>query len=342
MSHSSLPIPLSLSSSTLKDTFTTPANPLHNPDHINLTRLLTRLTHYLFTGDLSSPRTDLQTLRRSPYHRTRTLSDIEYARTLLLRLEHSTQGVKIQSQKRAALKDLSEKRRLIKNFRSRIEELSREGEAEAERTSDKDNGDGEDYFAPLRDQKEEMVKSFRDKAPDTEALSNWYRQSASSNPSSSFSSSDPPQLFSPNQSLRQRRGPPDPSPAIAAGSANSTHPSSSSSSPPLDLHTARSLEAASGTQADLSDSLVAMASQLKRQSQAMSASLETDKTWLSRASEGLEKNRGGMESAGRQMGMLRRMNEGTGFFGRLWLYGYIFGLWVVLVLFVFAGPKLRF
>jgi len=42
------------------------------------------------------------------------------------------------------------------------------------------------------------------------------------------------------------------------------------------------------------------------------------------------------------MGMLRKMSEGQGWWGRIKLYAFIFGLWVVCFLVVFVGPKLRF
>jgi hypothetical protein len=49
-----------------------------------------------------------------------------------------------------------------------------------------------------------------------------------------------------------------------------------------------------------------------------------------------------MEAAGKRMGMLRRMTEGKGWFGRMMLYAWIAGLWVVAILLVFVGPKFRF
>lgn len=40
--------------------------------------------------------------------------------------------------------------------------------------------------------------------------------------------------------------------------------------------------------------------------------------------------------------MLRRMSEGKGWWGRMMIYLWIFGLWVVALGIVFLGPKLRF
>jgi hypothetical protein len=85
-----------------------------------------------------------------------------------------------------------------------------------------------------------------------------------------------------------------------------------------------------------------MASALKQSSQSFSSSLEAEKSVLDRAGEGLDKSAVGMEAAGKKMGVLRRMSEGQGWWGRIMLYAWIAGLWVVAFLLVFVGPKLRF
>ena len=72
------------------------------------------------------------------------------------------------------------------------------------------------------------------------------------------------------------------------------------------------------------------------------SSLAAEKEVLKSAESGLEKNELGMEKAGRGMGMLRRMTEGQGWWGRIKLYALIAGLWLVAFLLVFLGPKLRF
>jgi len=102
------------------------------------------------------------------------------------------------------------------------------------------------------------------------------------------------------------------------------------------------LESDSTTQAALTSSLLSLATALKQSSQAFSTSLEADTAVLNAATEGLDKNAGAMEAAGKKMGMLRRMTEGKGWFGRMMLYAWIAGLWVVAILLVFVGPKFRF
>lgn len=95
-------------------------------------------------------------------------------------------------------------------------------------------------------------------------------------------------------------------------------------------------------QEKLSESLLGMASALKASSRAFALSLEEEKDVLQAAGAGLDRNERGLDAAARRMGTLRRMSEGKGWFGRMMLYAWIFGLMVVAVLLVFVLPKLRF
>lgn len=92
----------------------------------------------------------------------------------------------------------------------------------------------------------------------------------------------------------------------------------------------------------LSESILKMAGALKASSQRFSSTLEQDKNVLSRAGEGMDKTERGMDAASRRMGTLRRMTEGKGWWGRMMLYAWVYGLMVALVLLVFVMPKLRF
>jgi len=102
------------------------------------------------------------------------------------------------------------------------------------------------------------------------------------------------------------------------------------------------LEANDTESADLTSSLFTLARALKASSTQFSESLTTDTETLNRATEGLDKNTSGMEAAGRRISLLRRMSEGKGWWGRMMLYAWIAGLWVLAILLVFVGPKLRF
>ncbi|KAK3944284.1 synaptobrevin [Diplogelasinospora grovesii] len=92
----------------------------------------------------------------------------------------------------------------------------------------------------------------------------------------------------------------------------------------------------------LSESILKMARDLKQSSRSFASSLEEDKEVVAKAGEGLEKTETGLEAATRRMGTLRQMTEGKGWWGRMMLYAWIYGLMIVLVLVVFVLPKLRF
>jgi hypothetical protein len=106
--------------------------------------------------------------------------------------------------------------------------------------------------------------------------------------------------------------------------------------------TEKTLLADSATHENITTSLVQLASELKQRTRNFQASLESDKGIVDRVLEGLDKNMTGMEAASKRIGMLRRMSEGKGWWGRIMLYAWIFGLWIVAILLVFVGPKLRF
>lgn len=94
-------------------------------------------------------------------------------------------------------------------------------------------------------------------------------------------------------------------------------------------------------QETLTASLVTLATQLKTSTQNFHTTLESEKSVLDRAVDGLDRTTMSMASAERRMGMLRRMTEGKGWWGRMLLYAWIFVLWFVSLAIVFLGPKLR-
>jgi hypothetical protein len=95
-------------------------------------------------------------------------------------------------------------------------------------------------------------------------------------------------------------------------------------------------------QESLTDSLLNMAQALKASSQAFASSLEDEKEVLDRAGEGIEKNKSGLDAAQNRMGYLRSMSEGKGWWGRMMLYAWIFGLMFAAFFIVAFMPKLRF
>lgn len=137
---------------------------------------------------------------------------------------------------------------------------------------------------------------------------------------------------------------PDPSlspSTITPAAAAEPTPTSTTGSAQNDNNTEKNLSDHRQEQDSLTASLVTMAAQLKASSQNFHTSLESEKSVLDRAVDGLDRTTMSMASAERRMGMLRRMTEGKGWWGRMLLYATIFALWIVALVIVFVLPKLR-
>ncbi|MCJ1286862.1 hypothetical protein MMC26_006208 [Xylographa opegraphella] len=89
-------------------------------DAINLDRALSRLEHKVLSVNAD------RRLLWSHYERSKTAANIEYARDLLLRLEHSHPSIKIQSRKRATQNERVHQRALIKRLNDRLYKLGQE------------------------------------------------------------------------------------------------------------------------------------------------------------------------------------------------------------------------
>lgn len=229
--------------------------------------------------------------------------NLEYARTLLLRLEHSSSSLKLPSQKASAQSSLSAQRALLKRLKDRLHDLGAHGDDDdlLYGPEDEENILEEDVPAPLS-----VVRNPEVGKPAAPAIEE-----------------------EPMSILRNRKRPKKP-----RDTASSTHDETPTQA---ELLTHNDTEST-----NLTTSLLALAQSLKASSTAFSTSLEADTEVLDRATEGLDKNATGMEAAGKRMGLLKRMSEGKGWWGRMMLYAWIGGLWVLAILLVFAGPKLRF
>jgi len=130
-------------------------------------------------------------------------------------------------------------------------------------------------------------------------------------------------------------------PTATTTSSNATpfpaRPASSAASTTETLLTSHTL-----TQEDLTTSLLDLARALNKSTQSFSTALEASNPLVDNATSALDKNVGGMESAERRMGMLRKMTEGKGFFARLTLWAWVGIGWAVLLVVMFIMPKLRF
>ena len=309
------------------------------PTYITLSRMLVRLSHNILLLPPSDTLTPYQEqiqrdLRnRLPYHRAKWLHNVEHARTLLLQLENSAQSIKVQRAKKDVVHDLAAKRSTVKKLRARIEDIGREveglGEDAWENTEPGETIDeflgrppkqGKENHSALNGDLNEGRPTSRDHDHDQDNAGTILDGKPYSTSNGKDSLMD----------LRRRRG---------KGKETDNTTSGFSSLP----STEKALLADSRTHEDLTSSLVNMAAQLKQQSRNFQASLEMEsKSVLGRIMEGLDKNVTGMDAASKKIGVLRRMSEGKGWYGRIMLYLWIFGLWIAAILLVFVGPKLRF
>lgn len=292
---------------------------------IDLGRILSRLEHKILSVDKADPR-----LQHSSYERTKTsaviiclsfpylplpnnrdekltlsiwpIQNLEYARTLLLRLEHSSSSLKLPSQKASAQSSLSAQRALIKRLTDRLHDLEA-------------HGDDDDLLYGPEDEEDILVENAPAAPPPVQ-------EPEPQTPAVSTTIEEPTSVL---RNRKQPRKPPD--------TATSTNKETTQA----DLLAHNDAESAT-----LTTSLLQLAQALKASSTAFSISLEADTEVLNRATDGLDKNTTGMEAAGKRIGLLKRMSEGKGWWGRMMLYAWIGGLWVLAILLVFAGPKLRF
>ncbi|THW55812.1 hypothetical protein D6D20_09201 [Aureobasidium pullulans] len=291
---------------------------------VDLDQLLGKLSNTLL-----SPTADDTHLRTTLYERNRISANVEYARTLLLRLEHNTADIKTQSRKSTIQADLQTKRDLIKKLNTRLIELNQLASLQ----EDSDSSSEEE------DEEESQGQTVREFAPAV---------------STSDTLDTDPSLTSPQQAaqdlannLRSRKPNATNSNAPADSATTSALFNNRSTAQPTTaagekLSTEQVLDSANRDQDILTTSLVALAQSLKQSSLSFASSLDAEKEILRRAEGGLDKNSMGMEAAGNRMGALRRMTEGKGWWGRIRLYAIIAALWVAAFLLVFVGPKLRF
>ncbi|KAF2462222.1 hypothetical protein BDY21DRAFT_330802 [Lineolata rhizophorae] len=289
---------------------------------VSLARLLAHLE-----GSVLSPDAD-PSLRSSPYERSKVDANLEYARTLLLRLEHESAGIKDLGKKQAVLADIQTKRQVIKQLNQRLYEL-KQLDLDLEHTdeSDSETDELDDETAPSYGPRLHHATSGIDSEnpPGEGAIS----QSAAAEVTST---------------LRSRKGQEN-SIDSAAATGTDLFAGKRPKSPTSDDPAERSEKLLSHNRMEqdaLTSSMLKMAQALKVQSVQFGESLEAEKGVLDRAGKGLDKNTTGMEAAERRMGTLRRMTEGKGWWGRMMLYAWIAGLWVLLLVIVFVLPKLRF
>ncbi|KAF3806168.1 hypothetical protein GCG54_00005929 [Colletotrichum gloeosporioides] len=331
-----------------------------------LSQLLRRLDQTILHADHDRERR----LRASEFERARLNSNLEYARSLLTRVEQEALHVKLLARRQDMQADLNRKRELLERLVDRMHDLEQLHEDDDEYSSD-----GEDILGEIIPTPSESTNSRStdiptedtgddDEADDAEDIPDLAPPlgAAAAAPAHAPAPDSTSTPTTTSQILRPR-GAANTTAAAESETATSTGTATATSTARAALFAQRrsntlkstaSTGAASTATAEalldrqrqeqdaLSESILKMAGALKASSQRFSSTLEQDKNVLSRAGEGMDKTERGMDAASRRMGTLRRMTEGKGWWGRMMLYAWVYGLMVALVLLVFVMPKLRF
>ncbi|KAF6827366.1 synaptobrevin [Colletotrichum plurivorum] len=334
-----------------------------------LTQLLRRLDQNILHADHDHERR----LRASEFERARLNTNLEYARSLLTRVEQEALQVKQLSRRQEMQADLNRKRELLERLVDRMHDLEQllTQCRQLHEDDDQNSSDGEDILAEIIPTPSESMDSRstdiptentgdqddeEDEMPDLPPpVSSATSQSTPAAPAATEtqapSTQSPDAGTTTTQTLRARGPVRPPSPtststatARAALFANrrNTLKSSAAGATGSTATAEAILDHQRAEQDALSESILKMAGALKASSQRFSSTLEQDKNVLSRAGEGMEKTERGMEAAYSRMGTLRKMTEGKGWWGRIILYAWVYGLMLALVLLVFVMPKLRF
>ncbi|KAK4456023.1 synaptobrevin [Podospora aff. communis PSN243] len=346
MARLSQDLGMSASSSRHADTFT------------DLNRLLSRLQQTILRADAERE----ARLRASEYERERVQQNIRHAQSLLTQLEQEALSIKIHARRQELQSDLVRKRETLEQISDRIADLAEIAAADADQ-DEADTSEGEDILAEIIATPSESLDSSRspevspkqleeeedeppsvDPIPDLEPVSTA-QQLPPSPPS--FSEKENPEVTpdatATSQTLRPRRqdpssekqAPTTSSSALFGDRAGTTALSPSATTEAILAHQRAEQDA-------LSESILKLASDLKASSHAFTATLEEDKEVVERAGQGMNKTGERMDAVTQRMGLLTRMTEGEGWWGRMRLYAQVYGLMVVLVLLVFVLPKLRF
>ncbi|GFP57290.1 vesicle transport protein USE1 [Trichoderma asperellum] len=324
-----------------------PAGEPPNLSPVELAQLLSRLKQSVLHP---SPERERR-LRNSEFERTRVEANLQYARAALTKLEQTLPGRRADTHG-----DLTAQREILDLLFDRLDDLRKVA-------VDEDDSSEEDLLGDIIPTPSESVDSRRSsnapggdsfeepKLPEPEPPEPPTQIEAMPEPPTTTTTSEPAETSTrevlptqTTQTLRARHEAPSPTPsshstARAALFANRRKPAS----PQTSTATAEAiLDQQRAEQDAISNSILDLASKLKESSKSFSATLEEDKNLLSTAGASMEKSELSMEAAQGRMGSLKKMTEGKGWWGRMMLYAWVYGLMVALILFVFVFPKLRF
>lgn len=278
-------------------------------------------------------------------------------------MEQETFSIKVLTRRQDTQADLTRKRELLDHITDRLKDLE---EMSTHANDDDTSSEGDDILNEIIMTPSESLDSRSTGTPtqgtgedDEEAeddqMRPTYAQPTRGDPEKvetleEFISEKPNVVTS--QQLRPRGNPTAPSDPEKQALGMDTAQTTGASKSLLFGNRTKEVSEVSTTEAILdhqrkeqevvTEELLRMASQLKLSSQKFGEALQEDTEVLGHAVKGLNKNELSLEAAARRMGAITRMTEGKGWYGRIMLYAWIYGLMVVLVLVVFALPKLRF
>ncbi|OJJ80912.1 uncharacterized protein ASPGLDRAFT_76616 [Aspergillus glaucus CBS 516.65] len=304
---------------------------------LTITRLFARLEY-----NLLSSTADLRPLVRDEFQRMRVQANIDYARTALNTFEKSLSGVKRVDRRYEIQTEVGRKRQTLRALEGVLEEVTAQAEAQANRDDDieEEEYEGEGELVDIGDN--EGVENAPETATkDAQPPSPPEQEQEEEETSRGDSTiTNPPTSTLRSRNLQHQH-------PTATSTSYQTHDQPQPTSPPQpDRAQAQSTEQSLSTSRleheSLTESLLSLATQLKSSSTSFHTSLESEKSMLDRAVDGLDTTTTNMGAAEKRMGTLRRMTEGKGWWGRMMLYAWILGLWLVAILIVFLGPKLRF
>jgi len=289
-------------------------------DAINLRRLLIRLEQRILVPGPDS------VVLLSSFERGKIAQNVEYARTLLLRLEHNTPNIKIQARKHAQQAELARHRALIKRFTERLYDLDRQDDEDDAGDVNQEEDIIKEYFAP----EATAVKSSHSRGPSTSDYATFEGQGIRArNAKSTVAASKNSGTSGPTTALADE---------LFGQNSQSLRPGSA----PDNMSAERQLEHQDSLQADLTSLLVKQAQQLKLGSLEFQRTLVEDDEVRARAEGTISKSADSLDVASRSMKTLRRMSEGRWWWQRYIMFILIFVLWFVAFGIVFFTPKLRF
>lgn len=313
-----------------------------DPNYLTLSRMLTRYQNLILLTPIPDAKLEARLAPWQkkvqaelwsplPFHRLQWLRSIEGARSLLLKLEQSAQSIKVQRTRREVVRDLAEKRTVIKRLRNRVEEIGRSVEAEGSQkhtfqyVDDEQSETMYDVLQQIRRENGRSQDNVQSPSAEADALEIQTHVQEQGDIRE--------QLLDSSSNIRRRQGK-DPDGNAASKGTSSGFANLGG--------TENALLASSREHEDITTSLVSMAAQLKQQARQFQFTLDQDKGLIDRALEGLDQNVSAMGLASKGMKTLQRMSEEQGWWGRMKLHALIFGLWTAAILLVFVGPKLRF